>query len=373
MEVGLLPALGSGIGDLCRAGQHSRLIEGYFVPYAGAFDAVWYFSYLPEALGDFTDDPRVLTSVRFQAPQRREARLLRAARMPWAHGEAFRRCAVLRVFQITGVIPALIARVLWGVPYVTTYGFRYARVMRPGLNRPVMRLLERVGLRCAAAVLVTTEELRAHVARFTRAAVHLVPNGVDTARFMPGGRRPGTIRRLVYVGRLEPQKNLGALLAATAALASRMPLRVTFVGDGSLAFGLRAQAEALGVNATFVGVVDHHRLPEHLQGADVFVLPSFWEGHPKALIEAMAAGLSCVASDCAGNRSLIADGQTGLLFDPASPEALATALDRVLSDEELAAGLGRQARALVVRRYDLRTLVDEEIRILKSVAAVQAP
>lgn len=373
MEVGLLPALGSGVGDLRRAGQHSRLIEGYFVPYTEAFDAVWYFSYLPEAIADYTDDPRLLTSVRFLAPRRREARLLRAGRMPWAHRETFRRCAVLRVFQITGVIPALIARALWGVPYVTTYGFWYARLSRPGPTRPVKRLLERVGLRCAAAVLVTTEELRAHVARLTRAPVHLVPNGVDTARFMPGERRPGTTRRVVYVGRLEPEKNLGALLAAAATLAGRMPLRVTFVGDGSLAFGLRAQAEALGVRAEFAGVVDHHRLPEHLRGADVFVLPSFTEGHPKALIEAMAAGLPCVTSDCAGNRSLIADGQTGLLFDPASPEALAIALERVLSDEELAACLGRQARALVVRRYDLRALVGEEIRILKSVAAVPAP
>jgi glycosyltransferase involved in cell wall biosynthesis len=102
--------------------------------------------------------------------------------------------------------------------------------------------------------------------------------------------------------------------------------------------------------------------------ADAFVLPSFTEGHPKVLIEAMAAGLPCVASDCAGNRALVKDAESGLLFDPAEPAALAACLERVLTDPALADQLGRRARDLVARDYDLARLVEAEIALLTRVA-----
>jgi glycosyltransferase involved in cell wall biosynthesis len=75
-----------------------------------------------------------------------------------------------------------------------------------------------------------------------------------------------------------------------------------------------------------------------------------------------------VASDCEGNRSLVVDGHTGLLFDPARPEALATCLERVLGDAALAESLARAGRSLVVERYDLRVLVAREIELLQRVA-----
>ncbi len=372
MELGLLPALGGGLAELRRSGQDSRLIDGYLTPYAATFEHVWYFSYLPESLADYTDDPRLLASVGFLAPSRRWPRLLRALALPLAHRPAFRRCGVFRVFQITGVIPALVARLLWGIPFVTTYGFWYGRLSRPGLSRGVKRLLERIGLRFAAAVIVPTEELRARVAALTAASrVHLIPNGVDTSRFTPGARRAGPVRQILYVGRLEAEKNLPTLVAAAAKLAGRFPLRLTFVGDGSLRANLRAQAQALGVEVEFPGVVDHRCLPERYREADAFVLPSFTEGHPKVLLEAMASGLPCVASDSSGNRALVRDGESGLLFDPHSAEALAAALERVLGEEAVASGLGRRAREMIVREYDLGTLVAREIQLLKQVAAAE--
>ena len=381
MELGLLPALGGSIRELRSTGQDSRLIDGYLTPYAGAFERVWYFSYLPEALADYTDDARLLQSVRLLAPRGRLPRLISALALPLAHRAAFRRCAVLRVFQVTGVIPALLARALWGIPYVTTYGFWYARLSRPGPSRAVKRLLERVGLRLAAGVIVPTEELRAHVAALVPPdSVHLIPNGVDTRRFTPspssspprgkglGEGAQGRVRTILFVGRLEAEKNLPTLVTAAAKLAGRFPIRLALVGDGSLQPDLRAQAGALGVGVEFPGVIDHRRLPERYREADVFVLPSLTEGHPKVLIEAMASGLPCVASDCPGNRALIRDGETGLVFDPRNPEALATALERVLGEEPLARQLGRQAREAIVREYDLGMLVDREIRLLKQVA-----
>jgi len=374
MQLGLLPALGGGIGELSRTGQASRLIEGYLRPYARAFERVWYGSYLPEALGDFIDDAELGASVRVLAPRARRARALRAIEMPFVHGREFSRCAVFRVFQVTGVIPALVARARWGTPFVTSYGFWYARLSRPGPSGLARRAVERLGLRLAAAVIVPTEELRGHVPTMTPAdRIHLIPNGVDLGRFAPATeRRARSRRRVLYVGRLSEEKNLSTLVQAVAALDRRVPSELVMIGGGPLRAQLESEARAANVSAEFPGVIDHRLVPARLREADAFVLPSFTEGHPKVLIEAMAAGLPCVASDCPGNRALVKDEDTGLLFDPRDPPGLAARLERVLTDGALASALGRRARDLVTREYDLSRLVAAEIDLLKRAAGVKA-
>jgi glycosyltransferase involved in cell wall biosynthesis len=290
--------------------------------------------------------------------------------MPLVDAGAMRRCSVLRVFQITGVVPALVARAWFGVPYVTTYGFSYAALSRPGPVRGLLKsLLERVGLRYAAAVIVTTEALRARAARFAR-RIEMIPNGVDTCRFAPPVREEGRAapHQVLYVGRLSREKNLSALIQAAASFRGRIPLRLVLVGDGPLRESLAAEARDAGVAIDFPGVVDQRALPKAYAAADAFVLASFTEGHPKVLLEAMSMGLPCVASDCDGNRSLVTPERTGLLFDPDRPADLAACLERVLTDRALADSLGHAARELVVAQYDLERRVRQEVALLEAVA-----
>jgi len=370
MTIGFLPALGSGIRALAETGQLSRLLDGYMRPYADAFGEVLYFSYLPESLEEFTSDPAILRRVRVIAPAQPMSRGRRALTMATAHAEEFRRCRALRVFQITGTIPARRATKQFGIPYVTTYGFWYAQLSASGpmgwLKRPLKARVEKQGLRDAAAVIATTEELRSLASRVS-SRVELIPNGVDTQLFVPAGtaRRSGP-PRILYVGRLSDEKNLKTIVTAT----SYVEVGVTdiMVGSGPLRGDLETLARQLGVEIQLPGVVEQAKLPAVYGSADVFVLASFTEGHPKVLLEAMACGVPCVASDCAGNRSLITDGETGLLFDPRRPDELAERLRRVLDDPALAARLGKAGRALVVERYDLGTLVRREIELVRSVA-----
>lgn len=366
MRVGLLPALGGGIRALAQTGQQSRLIEGYFRPYAEAFGEISYFSYLPESLAEFTDDPMLRERVRVLAPSGPTPRGRRAVEIPFRHAAELRACRALRVFQITGVIPALIARRRFGIPYVTTYGFWYAQLSESGPKRVLKAWVERLGLRHSAAVIATTRELAVRASRLAR-RVELIPNGVDTNRFRPaGGPRPGGRKRILYVGRLSAEKNLSTLIEATGLLGDEVT--AVLVGAGPLRAELHEQARTAEVAVEFAGVVDQRELPAVYAGADAFVLASFTEGHPKVLLEAMASGVPCVASDCAGNRSLVTDGQTGLLFDPRDAKALARCLERVLREPELGPRLARAARAEIVGRYDLRALVEREIALVRSVA-----
>ena len=363
MAVGFLPALGSGIRALAETGQQSRLIDGYLRPYADAFGEVCYFSYLAESLDEFTSEPALLERVRVLAPGRPMSRGRRAVTMVGAHATEFRRCRVLRVFQITGVIPALRAKRRFGIPYVTTYGFWYGELSQPGPKRVLKAVVERLGLRHAAAVIATTEELRARAARLAP-RVEIIPNGVDLRLFRPGDAERARGRRILYVGRLSPEKNLQIVVEATASAGATLWL----AGSGPLRADLDAQAKAQSAPVEFLGVVEQAKLPAVYGSSDVFVLASFTEGHPKVLLEAMACGLPCVASNCAGNRALITDGETGLLFDPHRPEELAARLRRIFDDPALAARLGEAARKMIVERYDLSALVAREIALVRAIA-----
>jgi glycosyltransferase involved in cell wall biosynthesis len=351
---------------MAETGQQSRLLDAYMRPYADAFSEVCYFSYLPESLDEFTSDRALLDHARVLAPRRPMSRGRRAVTMVGAHAAEFRRCRVLRVFQITGVIPAIRAKRRFGIPYVTTYGFWYGQLSRPGPKRVLKALTERLGLRHAAAVIATTEELRSRAERLAR-RVELIPNGVDTRLFVPAPRPAlSESPRILYVGRLSAEKNLSAVVASGTYLEPDVTFRL--VGAGPLRQALEAQARLLGVRVEFRGVVDQAKLPAEYAASDVFVLASFTEGHPKVLLEAMACGLPCVASDCAGNRSIVTHGETGLLFDPHDPRQLADRLRQVLQDRDLARRLGQAGRALVAERYDLSALVQREIALVRAVA-----
>ena len=365
MVLGLLPSIRGGLGELAKTGQHSRLIDGYLRPYARAFDEVRYFSYLAESLEAYTTEAELRARVRL-FPGGGWHPWVYGFVMPLRYREAFRRCSIFRVFQITGAMPAVLAKRLYGIPFVTTYGFWYGRLARSRASGALRRVVETLGLRAADAVIVTTPELGAHVAaRAGAAKVHLISNGVDTALFVPVGRSPRGRKHVLYVGRLSEEKNLGALLEAAASLAGRFDLRLTFIGDGPSRASLESRGRALGVPVEFLPVVDHRRIPGYLADADAFVLPSHTEGHPKVLLEAMSAGIPCVASNVGGNRAILEPGATGLLFELGDAAALADALARVLGDAALAQGLGERARARVLERYDLARLVGEEIELLK--------
>jgi glycosyltransferase involved in cell wall biosynthesis/SAM-dependent methyltransferase len=367
--VGVLPALGSGLTDLRRTGQDDRLLRHDLTAYARAWDRVYYFTYFDERLEDFTDDPLLLERVRVVRRRGPWPPRLYALVMPWLHARSFRACEALRVEQFPGVIPALVACRLWGIPFVVTYGYDYAEVARLAGSRVKPWLLRRLETRAfgrAAGVIVTSSETERHVgAHPARPRMMRVPNGVDTRRFSPAAT-PASARLVLYVGRLSVEKNLERLLDGLALL--KPPARLVVVGDGPLRAPLEARARALGVCADFVGVVPNAALPERFRAADVFVLPSLTEGHPKALLEAMASGVPCAASARGGIPALVVDGESGVLFDPERPAEIARAIARILDDRALAARLAAAARGRMVAEFDIDALLAREVEFVRSVA-----
>ena len=370
--VGILPALGSGLTDLRRTGQHERLLDYDLRHYCEAYDRVYYFSYFKESLSDFTRDPLLLDKVtllprRGPWPARAYALLL-----PFLYRRRLRECEALRIEQFPGVIPALVARALYGIPFVVTYGYHYGEIARLAGSRlkpELYRWLERAAFPRAAGVIVTSHQMEALLsAHPARPRLAYFPNGVDTETFAPAPepRPKHGSRTVLYVGRLSQEKNLARLIEALALV--REAPRLVLVGDGSLRGDLEQRARAAGVGADFLGVVPHGQLPRHFQSADCFVLPSLSEGNPKALIEAMACGLPCAASARGGIPSILEEGVTGLLFDPERVEDIAGAVGRLLADRPLADGLGERARAQALSLFDAHALLKAEVAFVQSVS-----
>jgi glycosyltransferase involved in cell wall biosynthesis len=160
---------------------------------------------------------------------------------------------------------------------------------------------------------------------------------------------------ILYIGRLVPEKGQAVLLEAVALLAGRgHNVEVTLAGDGALRGDLEARAERLGIGpqVSFLGAVGQDRLRELYEGASIFCLPSFAEGVPVVLMEAMAMALPVVSTRITGIPELIEDGVGGLLVAPGRPDELADRLETLLSDPALCRDLGAHGREAVLREFD---------------------
>jgi glycosyltransferase involved in cell wall biosynthesis len=225
------------------------------------------------------------------------------------------------------------------------------------LNGPLGRLQRgalRWALRSSDAVVALTPESRrslASRARIRRSCV--IPNAPDLAA--PEGMVNSDRGRLVlFLGHLYRDKGVYELLDAFARLQpARSGLRLVMAGEGGEAQRLRLEARRFGLNAAveLPGWVGPEAKAELLAEAACLVLPSHEEGLPLALLEAMHAGVPVVATSVGGVPEIVEDGRHALLVAPRDPEALASALGRVLDDRELATRLSEAARVHALAKY----------------------
>ncbi|MBO9397911.1 glycosyltransferase family 4 protein [Shimia sp. R9_2] len=200
--------------------------------------------------------------------------------------------------------------------------------------------------------------------------LHIIHCGVEPARYDGAEAPMGT--KLLFVGRLAPVKGLPILLRAMEQLVQKEPdVHLTVIGDGPGRKALQSQTDAAGLSdhVSFVGYKSQSEVAEALSAADMLVLPSFAEGVPVVLMEAMAARRPVVATQIAGIPELVTEGVSGLLVPPGDPDALAQAIAKLLANPTRATAMGIAGRAKVEAAFDiakeaarLRALLQERAR-----------
>ena len=205
--------------------------------------------------------------------------------------------------------------------------------------------------------------------------VHVVPNGVDTRVFTPRPQqearaelRLGNVPLFICAGRLEKSKRTHDAVRAVARLVDRgNRVRLAILGNGPERERLEALALELGLaqNVVLIGPQPHDALARYLAAADGFVFPTeLNEAAPLAPLQALACGTPVIASNVGSVRELIdRPGENGLLVRPGEPEALAAAMQRLLSEPDLRERLGRGGLARVHAEYTLEQMVERTVAV----------
>jgi len=171
---------------------------------------------------------------------------------------------------------------------------------------------------------------------------------------------------VLTVARYTYQKGHDILLDAIPSVLAGAPrARFVWVGTGPLEAVMREAVCARGLDRHVLFLGQRHDVPDLMRGADLFVLPSRFEGLPLAVLEAMAAKLPVVATRVCGTEEAVQDGVTGVLVEPDDPQALAAALSNVLTEPHLATRLGVSGYARVKRAFEASRMAQETLALYR--------
>lgn len=215
------------------------------------------------------------------------------------------------------------------------------------------------------AVFAVSDEVRAHVIEVDHVPserVHTIYNGVNLESYATGSPRScSQPKHIACVGNVRPVKGHDLLIEAAALVRCRFPeAHFSIAGevlDSAYFARLQQRIHDLGLSEHFHFAGKISDLAAYLQSADIFTLPSRSEGFSNALIEAMGTGLPCVATRVGGNAEALESDRNGLLIAPEDPQALATALCRLLENSSLAQALGAAAQQTVVQRFTTEAMM----------------
>ena len=262
-------------------------------------------------------------------------------------------------------------RILRAFPVISSY---HDEIVSEGW---MVRLVDRLTLSWTNRIVCCSGAVgRSVVSRIGGKIEHctIIPFGVDIDQFEPiaaatrhelglrdSPRVIGTVCRLV-----EPKKGLRFLLQAMAVLARKYgqpPCQLLIVGEGPSRQELELLRDQLKLSAWVVFTGARRDIPRVLHAVDAFVLPSLYEGFGIAILEAMAAGKPVIATAVGGIPEFVLSGETGLLIEPGNVQALADAIDQLLSHPQQAQTMGAKGRIRARESYQISTIVRQHEQI----------
>ncbi len=199
---------------------------------------------------------------------------------------------------------------------------------------------------------------------------NIVENGVDEKFFYP--KKEKSEKRLkyaIFVGHISREKGLFDLVECGKYILKEKPeFYFIIAGKGRDLKNLinKIKKAQLQDKFIFLGQVEKNNLVKLYQNATLFVFPSYHEGLPSVVLEAMSCGLPIIATDVRGNRDLISNGENGILVPPKEPEKLAIAISMLLRDEKLMKDLGKNARDTIIKRYTWDIVTDKMLKCYES-------
>lgn len=240
------------------------------------------------------------------------------------------------------------------------------------MNHGIIKKLKTRALKRASYVTTVSEELKSKAESITNLGnIEVISMGCNTEKFgkkyaINNYFKQNDKKVLLFVGRLAEKKGIKYLIDAM----NEIDALLFIVGEGPLRGILQKQAEPIDNKIRFLGAKTHEELKVLYASADIFVAPSITakdgdtEGVPTVLMEAMASGLPCVASDSGGISSLISNGEEGFLVEEKNVNQLVDRLGILVQDDNLRIKLSEKAR-LKAEQYDYKNIAEKYAAVLK--------
>jgi glycosyltransferase involved in cell wall biosynthesis len=271
---------------------------------------------------------------------------------------------ILGGIAAAGVPDAAVVNTVTGRGYALYGGGLTARITRAAFRR-ILR-------RAAVTVFQNSDDLAyftEHRLVTPRRARLVVSSGVETQRYRPVERH-GVADQVVVLlaGRLMWQKGIASYAAAAELLRKRHPeVRFCIAGEVERGHPDAVPTSWLDERAA-EGVLEYlghvEDMPQQLAATDIFVLPStFGEGVPRAVLEAASCGVPVIATDVAGSREVVRDGETGFLVPVNDPEALADRIESLIMDASLRRRFGEAGRSLMVDQFDRAAVLRQMLAV----------
>ncbi len=279
--------------------------------------------------------------------------------LPWLYKKELQACSVYKTNQMFGSWSAVIAKMLYHKKLIVRTGFTLSifAQRRNWLKLVFARMIERFALSYGDTCIVATEEEKNYFSKYKDKIV-VIPNFVDTTVFQPLRFASASSQKktVLFVGRLSAQKNLKNLLFAIKGLEG---VKLQIIGSGEEQKDLERIVLNENVAVEFLGNKPYEEIPQFLSRADVFVLPSLYEGNPKVLLEAMACGCPIVATRVSGIENIITHKENGYLCST-DTMSIHDALQTVLEDEPLQKSMSEKAVLFIQKKYSIPFILEQE-------------
>lgn len=294
--------------------------------------------------------------------------LLYSFLLPFIHKKILKDIDIFKTNQMDGSWTAVLSKKIYNKFLVVRCGYEWLYTIQkknaPFTKQSIAFIVEKFAYSNANRIILTSDASKSFVIKnffINEEKIKLIPNYIDTNLFKPLGLQKDK-KRILFIGRLEKDKNPTNLILACAGT----DLKIVFVGEGSQKDELQELALKSKVNVLFLGKVDQLKLPEEINKSQIFVLPSYVEGNPKSLLEAMACGIACIGSNIDGIKNLIINEENGILSDN-DPKSLKYSILKIVQDNELSDRLGMNARIQINRYNALDVCLNNELQLYKSI------
>lgn len=290
--------------------------------------------------------------------------------IPILHSKALRRADGFKTNQMYGAHQAAAASRIWSKPLVIRqgYGHYVNRCAEHGEHSKVAKkalAYEAKAMKSARGVIFSSKRLADTAVQLFDIQpdkLAIIPNYVDTNIWIPGHQQQSNnTLNLIYFGRLSEEKNLSALFTACEGL----PVKLTLIGEGEQQAGLENLSRQLSLNCNFLPRLKPTEIRQRLNDADVFVLPSLYEGHPKALIEAMCTGILVLGANSPGIREILIHSETGFLSAPSADElhrAIRTIISMPVEERQR---IGDGGRNWAIHEFNIAHIAQQERNTLE--------